>query len=261
MGLGRRHSPGDRGISPLVGTVTLLAIVFLALGALLAFGGSGASDARDALTEQGAQNELDTIQTEFQPLIDGTTRQTRVPLDLNNVGTGTTFTANGSQGNITIEVNGTEVASSTLGTISYENKRSLIGYQGGGIFQTAKNGGGAGLLASPPMTYTNYSAPTLDITVVNITGSTAPRGTLYAERTDIRTLHSPPSIGTDGTVTVTINSEFARSWERHFIENIGLDESDVTVSNDGTTVTAQYTAPHAGRAFARISEVRITVSS
>lgn len=245
-----------RALSPVIGTVLLVGIVVVGIGAFMAAGGSSIQNSKDSVSQESVEFELTKISEEAKSVIFGSNSQVTISLDVESASGQQIYTMNESRSSMTVTVGGAEVYDGQLGTLVYESGETSYGYQAGGVFKISDGGNGR-VVDEPPITFANDSAPTLTFPIVVLNGDTAPRRSVSVERTDIFDIHSPPDVAAAETVEIEIESEFAPAWKRYYNESIGLPESQITVGPNRETVTVEFDWSEDG--FAHITQRELAV--
>ncbi|MFB6198286.1 MAG: hypothetical protein ABEI52_08485, partial [Halobacteriaceae archaeon] len=138
-----------------------------------------------------------------------------------------------------------------LGEVVYRNGGTTIAYQGGGVWRL-DNGGGATMISPPEF---HYRGATLTLPILNVSGSGSVAGSTTAVLSQTvahrrifpnssATYDTAPSqeyrnpIG-NGTVNITVKSDYFRAWETYFRTRT---DGNVSVDPANETVTIQLIA-------------------
>ncbi|RQG89841.1 hypothetical protein EA462_07430 [Natrarchaeobius halalkaliphilus] len=144
----------------------------------------------------------------------------------------------------------------SLGEITYATDGETIAYQGGGVW---KHDGDHTTMVSPPEFHYRYG--TLTLPIINVTGDGQRTGKtdIVAQRTSETERIFPNSSRTyddgtvyqnpieNGTVEVTVHSEYYLGWERYFQDrtqgNVSVDHENETVNVELITLGDQGLTP------------------
>jgi len=247
-----------------IGTVLLLGIVIVGVGATVAFGTTGLQAAND----QSRSDSVEHAMTQFD------SRAAMVALGRS--GSQATDLAASGEGSYDVKAdagwvevshvnhsnNGsTEVLTNTsLGAVAYEGDDTRIVYQGGGVWRGTGNGS---LMISPPELH--YRGSTLTFPIISVDGSGGVAGEVSAhvsiqERSrPVFPNESEPDYGNAsyqnpveaGNIAVTIHSDHYVAWAAYFTQRTS---GDVSIDHANRTATATLVAADAIGDFEMPSE-------
>ncbi|WP_135304510.1 DUF7289 family protein [Haloarcula amylovorans] len=233
---------GNRGQSPVIGFVLLLAVVAVTVIAVVSIGGSAITTTQSQLGAEQSARAMTQLDSQAELVILGGSDVQSVNLQRAGRGEyiveGTAGWMNVSYENTTAGTR-TTVFNETMGAFVYEGDGSRVAYQGGGVWRTSDDG--RAVMVSPPELH--YRNATLTIPLVTVSG-----GDSIDDRAVIRhdgtTRHYPTATATnpldDGTVTVTVQSEYYRAWGEYFETRTS---GDVTYEHANDRVTLLLTVP------------------
>lgn len=254
----RTGSPRDtdeRAVSPVVGTVLLVAVVMIALAALVGSSMLGSGSGEDLQTVE-VEQELRDFDTQIEDVAQGSVDQTEVELGL-DASEQNTYSVDGGTGSITVEIAGSTVYQSPLGQLSFDQGETVTAYQAGGVF--GKMNVSSYTVASPDLSTEDLATPTYTMPIVVIEGDSAPRDTVAVSHIDTTTQYPAREVAGGDTVTITIKSEYASAWGQVFASKFQLDESDISVNSANNKVVAEIS--HSSSFFFHLTEHRIKISS
>ena len=234
-------SEGNRGVSSVVGVVLLLGITIVGTGVVVGIGAQAFADAERTTTISQTEHSLTQFDSKAAIVALGESSSQRV--DLGPSGDGE-FVADDDAGwlrvvhhNATGSSENETIYNASLGSVSYRNGDTEIGYQGGGVWERRGNGS---VMRSPPEF--NYRGATLTLPSIRVTTDSRADGRTTAivrQANDSRrvfpnesatdgdedwtdtgapygdgTAYSNPV--TSGNVTVTVQSRFYQGWAEFF---------------------------------------------
>ncbi|MFC6974731.1 hypothetical protein ACFQL1_08600 [Halomicroarcula sp. GCM10025709] len=240
----RFNGPGQRGVSEVVAVVLLLVLVVLGTTVVVAFGSGPLQDSERAVGIAQAEQSLTSLDSAASSVALGAATARR--LDLGLTGTGGRLGAHADRGSLRIEhvdiITGTttEIANRSLGAVVYEDGRTEVAYQGGGVWR--RDGDGSVPIARPEF---HYTGTTLTLPIVQL------RSTEHVHSEVTVTDGGPPlrsfpnaSAGFenrlgDAKVVVTVRSRYYDAWGQYFER-----ETDARVRYDhpDEAVTATFLA-------------------
>lgn len=240
-------SDRPRAQSETLGFILVFALVLAGAALTVAIGGSGITDSQSNIEFQRAENSMTLFDSRAAMVALGNAETQKVSLGHDDG----TITLDDESGWLRVtHTNYTEndkttheetIYNETLGQVVYESDRGTIAYQGGGVWKI--EGGGAAQMVSPPEFH--YRGATLTLPTIQINGEGAASGSVnmqvesqrnpqlvYPNKTDLNT--AGPGAPYDktansnytnytnpvgnGTVRVTVNSEYSEGWESYFKE-------------------------------------------
>lgn len=261
----------DRGQATPVAIVLVFAIVIGGTVTVVAFGSTALTD-----IERSAENQrAEVTMTQFDAsaarvaLGESSGQTTSLPS-----GSDGAVNIDGTAGSIQIEVDcvggGTDtlVPSTSLGSITYENARTTLAYQGGGVWK--KNENGEARMVSPPEFH--YRGATLTLPIILLRDGGVGSENVRISPVNIGNQQFPDPGGpmvcgsppenpvASGTVTITINSEYAKGWGNYFetrTTGTASYPSTNTVVLELTSPASRPTLSSAVAASAGTGELRI----
>jgi flagellin-like protein len=245
----------DRAVSPVVGTVLLVAVIAIALAALVGSSILGSGSGKNLQTAQ-VEQELRNFDTQTEDVVQGSVDQTEVEFGL-DAGSDNTYNVIEGAGSITVEIGGSTVYQSSLGRISLDQGSTMTGYQSGGVF--GKRNISSYPVAWPELSTEDLATPTYTMPVVVVKGTGAPQDTVVVTHTGTSTVYPNREVAGGDTVKITIKSEYASAWGQVFANKFRLDESDISVDADNNKVVAKIN--HSDSYFFHLTEHRIKVDS
>ena len=228
-----------RGQSETIGMVLLLAITVASVGVVVTVAGSALDSAEHSTSVQRAEQSLSLLDARGALVALGQTSGQTVSLSGSADGS---YEVRPDAGHISVirqDGNGSQVGdpilNASLGAVVYENGDSTVAYQGGGVWRSM---GAGSRMVSPPEF--NYQDATLTLPLVRVTGGeTAVAGKPTARVTPnaVDVAKFPTGSQTNplsnGTVVVTVQSDYYRGWASFFEDrstgNVSVDEASETV--------------------------------
>jgi flagellin-like protein len=234
-------SEGTRGVSSVVGVVLLLAITIVGTGVVVGIGAQAFADAERTTTISQTEHSLTQFDSQAAIVALGESSSQRVELGPSGDGE---FVADDDAGwlrvvhhNATGSSENETIYNASLGSVSYRNGDTEIGYQGGGVWERRGNGS---VMRSPPEF--NYRGATLTLPSIRVTTDARASGrtTAIVTQADDSRRVFPNESATDGdedwtdagapygngtaysnpvvtgNVTVTVQSRFYEGWAEFF---------------------------------------------
>lgn len=211
-----------RGTSEVVGMALLVGIVVVGIATILLVGGAQLGDVQDSTEVAQAEQSLTQFDAASARVAADTTDAQQLDLGLRaNSGT---LDVEPESGNVTIEYldqfdNGhrTEVANTSLGTVVYENGDTTVGYQGGGVWRSDRDGS---TLVSPPEI--TFQDETLTIPVIRTERGGSVHSDVQISRSTPTQKQYPNATANltnkvDGAIVqITIESRYYEAWGQFF---------------------------------------------
>lgn len=227
------RSKDERAASELVAVTLLFGIVILGVLTIALIAGPQLIEGQETAEVRQAERALVQYDSAATRVATGSTTSRTV--DLGFKGNGGTLDGDADSGRIRVVYvnsleNGTqtEIANTSLGTVSYRNGDTTVAYQGGGVWR--RDGNGTTMVSPPAM---SFSGKTLTMHVVE----TEPKGSLHSDvqlsRANASQQRYPDAAaGLDNKVEgalvmVTVQSEYYRAWGQFF-----EDETNTIVQYD-----------------------------
>lgn len=249
----RRYLSSLRGQSEVVGTVLVIGMVLAGATIIVGAGALSLNESQDRLSEDRAEKTLTQFDSKagLVALGEAGAQETGLPGDLDEdyrvdseAGWMSITIENASDSGypVWLEDQDGEVVNVTLGEFAFENDRSKIAYQGGGVFRATDQGG---MMISPPEFH--YRGGTLTLPLVNITSDGTLSRNARVSGGETTTVFPDESISEnarnpliDKQVTVTVQSEFYEGWASYFEQRT---ESTVNRYPDEEKVKVTLTTP------------------
>ncbi|WP_336036829.1 DUF7289 family protein [Halobacterium yunchengense] len=239
----------QRAQTETIGVVLLLAITVAGVGVVVAVGGSALDAAQDESAVDRAEQSLSLFDARSALVALGRSDGQSVSLARS---AGGTYRVRPDSGRIvvakTTNSSSTEYVNESLGAVTYELGDSTVAYQGGGVWRS--DGAGSAMVSPPEF---NYQDATLTLPVILVRGGEDVAAGGPSARVRPGTLGTPvfPSATRtnpldDGTVTVSVHSEYYRGWASYFRDRT---TGNVTVHPDEQRVDLELVARGSGGAF------------
>jgi flagellin-like protein len=243
--------PLDRGQSELVGTVLLVGIVIVGVGAVVAVGTTALETAREDARTSNVERAMAQFDSEAGMVALGGSDARNVRLV---AGDGGTYDVDADAGwlrvrhhNHSAGGNTAVLTNATLGVLAYENDDTRIVYQAGGVWRNT--GHASRMLAPPPF---HYRGATLTLPIITVDGADSVAGATAADiatrgrATRVFPNASAPGYGNasyrnpvdTGTVTVTVHGDHYVAWANYFGERTA---GDVSIDHADRTATLRLT--------------------
>lgn len=227
----------ERAVSEVVGYVLLVGMVSVGLVVVTLAGSAAIDTIQGQSDDETARLSLDGVDARLGSLSSDTVRSTQIGFR-GGTSTSVTLVDNSSAGSVNIAVNGGVCeAHVPLSTLRYERDDERLAYQAGGIFRA--NADGSAVVSPPDVTFENG---TLDLTVVNLTGSVDGERVTIRKRANFSAnqslaveralFESDPSCERPKQVSLTVTSEFYEAWGSYFESE---SDGDVTVYDANTS--------------------------
>jgi hypothetical protein len=221
-----------------IGVVLVLGMVLAGVAVVVGVGATALSDLRSQSAIERGQTTMTQLDTRASMVALGDTPSQTVTfgsdsgrLSVEDRGwlrvTHANYTGNGHD---------ETVFNATLGTVSYGTGETELAYQGGGIWRTRAGAGAGSTMVSPPEFH--YRGATLTLPVVRVTGGSVDGSALQVTPAGPTRRVFPnatgPTAGTEvgapynqtdaayanpvanGTVNVTVGSEYHQAWAEYF---------------------------------------------
>lgn len=219
-----------RGITPVVGVVVLVGMVFASAAVVVLIGGGMVGSLQDEASTEQATASMDVLASNLEG-----SGETAV-----HAPHGGQAHVDSEAGSMRIDVGDDTIVDENLGALYYDLDGTRLAYQGGGVWRMDDGQRGT-MQRAPPIQYAGTSDPTLILPVVSISEGDGP-----ADGKQLRTVETQHVFPTnDGqtfnpvaneTVEIVIQSEFYEAWGEHFEAVLGVD---VTYDHDAQVVGAE----------------------
>lgn len=246
IGEGTEDPSTGRGQSEVLGFVLIFGIMIAGALIVVGLGATALSDSEETLAGDRAEKALTQFDSKAGLVALGEADSQR--LEFAPDGDGQFFT-NPDDGwmNITIENRTTgevkEVMNVTLGSVSYEDDRTTLAYQGGGVWRASETGG---QMVSPPEFH--YRNGTLTLPTVKVDGDAALGKSVDVSQAGEEQKFPDRSKGDDEwinpldnhKVNLTVGSQFFQGWGHYFEERT---DGDVIYHENRERVTLELVVP------------------
>lgn len=243
----------DRGVSSVVGVVLLLGITMIGTGVVVGIGAQAFADAERTTTVSQAEHALTQFDSKAAIVALGESSSQRVDLGPSGAGE---FVADDDDGWIRVvhhnasgENKDEQIYKASLGSVSYRNGDTEIGYQGGGVWERRGNGS---VMRSPPEF--NYRRATLTLPAIRVVSDSQASGettAIVTQGAESRRVYPNESAEYDdgsvyenpittGNVTVTVQSRFYQGWAEFFRSRTS---GNVTVDHEHERATVELITP------------------
>ena len=239
-----RFIADQSGQSNTLAVVLLVGITLTGTAVVVTFGSTAVGETQAAADLGQAEQAMTQFDSRTSLVAHGSSEAQRVTVETNGQG-GINLDENAGQMKVEIvnQSDGTPkevVMNETMGTVAYERGGATIAYQGGGVWR-GEDGGS--VMVSPPEFH--YRSGTLTLPLVTVTGQAASGGKMLVRQTG-------PSVGKfpnassrqnplkNGSVNVTVTSEYYRAWGRYFTERTA---GNVTYDDPNNQVQIELVAP------------------
>ncbi|MFB6094456.1 MAG: archaellin/type IV pilin N-terminal domain-containing protein [Halanaeroarchaeum sp.] len=241
----------ERGQSEVLGVVLLVGLTVISVGALAAFGGTAVDSVDHQIDVRRAEQAVSQVDRAASLVALADAKRQVVDLGTTTEGS---YTVAPEAGRVTIthvnysDTNGTEtIYDAPLGAVRYVTGDTVVAYQGGAVFRGQVGGGE--VVVSPPEFH--YRQQTLAFPVIRIEGggSIAGGGSMVVREVGGPRPVFPNESATysgsglvydnpveNGTIRVTVQSEFYRGWAA-FFESRTAGRVTVDPGNETATVT------------------------
>ncbi|ELZ26296.1 hypothetical protein C474_21406 [Halogeometricum pallidum JCM 14848] len=249
-----------RAVSSTVGVVLLLGLTLIGSGLLVGVGSVAISTTQETIDVDRAEQSMTQFDSVAAMVGLGQTARESVALRSSSDGQ---YTVSPDDGWVRITHHNysgdadEELYNASLGSVSYRTESTVVTYQGGGVWR--RNDGGGTSMVSPPEFH--YRDATLTFPVVRVRNADSASGRVRAvvsRQGDLaRVYPHPTESGTgwktyddgaktyrnpvrNGSVSVTVHSEFYRGWAEYFrtrtTGNVTVDSANRTATLELATV-------------------------
>lgn len=235
--------------SAVVGYVLVLGLVIAGTGAVVVLGSGALDDTRRATQLQRAEHSMTLLDSRSAQVALGSTPVQTVPL--RSTSGGSFHPEPGGRVviehlNYTGDGDNETLYDDTLGAFVYENGKTTIAYEGGGVWRTQDEGT---QMVSPPEFH--YRDATLTLPIIRVDGSGGAAGSVDARvspAAETRRVFPNASADYDdtgdeydnpilnGTVLVSVQSRHYRGWADYFRTRT---EGNVSVSHENQTASVE----------------------
>jgi flagellin-like protein len=234
----------ERGVSPVVGLVLLLAIVIVGVGVVLVFGATALDDIRNSVQVQSSEHAMREVDSRLSRV--AFSENDVEVLDLSETPSRDVSVRNTSRMIITVNETSQCRATIPMGSIVAESEDGeVVAYEGGGVWRESNNGS---TMVSPPDF--QYEGGTVDFPVVTLENASVGqrrirvRKNVSASRERTRQIEAAlrkPVCQPPGNLTITVESRYYEAWGRYFEQT-----TDTTAVVDHGNSTAAVTLDRIG---------------
>lgn len=214
---GRRTT--SRGQSEVIAVVLLISIVILGVIAVVVGSTVVLGEMQQSAEVSAAENSMSAFDSELSTVALGNAQSSEMDLGLRS-NDGDVYYEDESWLRIdvqSVENGDKEVVNATLGTVVYTNGDTTVASEGGGVWRS--DGAGSVMLSRPEF---HYRDGTLTVPIVAIDGETGLTNDVQVTQSGDSIARYPnATLGfenqpDEGTVTVTVRSEYYEAWGRYF---------------------------------------------
>lgn len=245
-----------RGQSETLAALLILAIVMIGISVVLVAGGQGLDSSSQTVHAEQTQRSLVDLASNIDEITHGSSSSQSAELDLDLGGNQGNVAVRESAGSLEVTTGGATIYNNELGAVVYTNEDLTIAYQAGGVWR--HDGGGTIMVSAPGLSDRGSAPSTLTVPIIQVTGDATLTQRAAFEKEATNPLYPPKEVAASDTINIRIESQFADAWATFFIESLDIDESDVTVSNGGTVVEAQYASSE--EAYFHVTHYRVDIT-
>ena len=235
----KKFLKSESAVSEVVGFILVFSIIMLAIGVIYAVGYPTIQSSKENTQFQNMEQSFMVLQSNINTVAFGHAPGRTLETSL---GSGS-ITVNSSKGHIIVE-NGETWYNGPLGAIEYEKEGRRIAYEGGGVWK--RYPAGAALKLSGPRIFvqdTSDGNRTVFVSIINISSENG-ISSVGGEGTASVVVRSKPSTYPLNityfydNVIITVKSDYADAWGRHFNGIIDLTGTDEVVRGPDDEVNA-----------------------
>lgn len=245
-----------RGQSEALGAVLVLAVVLIGISALVVGGGQTLSSSGQAVHVEQTQEALVELSANVESITHGSSDNQEAQVNLDTGDNQGEVRVDESAGHLTLDVGGSTVYDDSLGAVVYESGETTLAYQGGGVWR--HDGDGSTMVNAPGFSERGSGPVTLTMPIIQVTGSSSLNHQMSASQQGMTELYPSIQVGVSDPINIRIESQFADAWGTYFVEKLGVDDGDVTVSGDGTVVEIEYAQSSEGFFHTTHYQVRLS---
>jgi hypothetical protein len=221
-----------RGVSTVLATVLLVAIVLGGVTAITAVSTDALSDQHGAITGETARSDLGHIAQAVE-----TVAYTERDRTASRVATDRGALSVVQSGRATVEVGTAEsyrtVLNTSLGGVRAARGDHTVVYQSGAVF--GRHDGSTSITRAPPVSVVRENATAVTLPLFSIEGDGTLRNEAIVGATGRAVSPDRVAVPADETVRVTVQSDYADAWARSFER--AVPDAVGTVRADGDRVT------------------------
>lgn len=233
-----------RGQSEVLGFIILLGLVTVGVTGIVVLGSEAVSDMRQSITSGTAEHAMTQFDSKASLVAHGDSDSQSATLAGSPSATRSVEPNRGWM-NVTIRNESdpdqieAQLMNVSLGAVVYEDGKTTIAYQGGGVWR--KDGGGSYMVSPPEF---HYRGTTLTLPLVTVTGDGTLDKDVQVSQSGASTNVFPSGTRSNplesGKVVVEVHSEFYEAWARFFSERTG---GKVVTDDENNTATITLVSP------------------
>jgi len=234
---------GRSGVSEVLGVLILLLLTMTSMAFIFLTGDEAVSGVQSAIQDEEVKNQMSLLDSRIATAALGEGSVERLQFNLKNGQMRTNpdeswmrVTLNNSTGEHVLH-------NTTMGSIVYEGEDITLSYEGGGVWMSNPGTAGSSMVSSPEFL---YRGNTLTLPMFNLTSSVSRKGeqttiAVDAEETDVVGGYAQPL--KNGTINVTVRSDYYDAWAKYFDERTEGDIIDVWDSNRTAKISLPVPEP------------------
>lgn len=246
----QRLNRDTRGVSSLVGTILLVAIVVAGSAGVFAVSGAGIADIQDSISSGQAENVFSNMDSEVSKVVLGSDSDGQTVIDLSVPQGEQSELEVVNDGNITIRVESPSAPTLTenvrLNTLRYRNNKDIVAYQGGGVWAKEVNSRDSRMVSPPEFYYTGQGdTATVTLPLVQFNNGTlgpVKSGYVTVSKDNSSRTSLPLVVKNNSVVELDIESEYYRAWGNYFIDR--TEAGSVTYDDTNETATVILFGPN-----------------
>ncbi|AEM57603.1 hypothetical protein HISP_10230 [Haloarcula hispanica N601] len=235
----------QRAQSAPLGLILVLSLVIVGSSVVVSLGATALVDTEARLDVSRAETGMTQLDSQAALVALGNADSQRVSL----VGTDrSTYRIDDTAGRMTVNITNHSASPPTtvtlmderLGAVVYENGNQEVAYQGGGVWRRSDSGS---VMVSPPEFY--YRDATLTLPLITVRGDRSLGSRASISKDGTTQVYPDQAAGNinpldTGTVNITVQSEYYRSWGRYFEERT---DGDAYYDHENDSVTTTLVVP------------------
>lgn len=202
----------DRAVSSVVGVVLILGISIAAITSMMVIGTMAMNTTKTDAQLSQMENGISEMSSKASLVALGDSESHQ--FNLGDLGDGTVQITEDS-GSLVIQSDGENIQDSNLGSLRYNHDDVEIAYEGGGVWK--KSNGHTEMISPPEFHYQGHTLtlPTIMVTGEDSTSGSA-TGVITREEASRQTHPHENNPLTDGSIEITVESDFCGGWEYYF---------------------------------------------
>ncbi|RLM90592.1 hypothetical protein [Haloarcula sp. Atlit-7R] len=237
-------SLGTRGQSAPLGLALVFAVMIVSTTAVVALGADAITSTQTQLDVERTEKSLTELNSKTALVALGQTDVQQVTLPASG---SSTYYIDGSAGWMNVSYrnttsgNRTTVVNESMGEVAYRgNGATRLAYQGGGVWRRSGSGS---VMVSPPEFY--YRDATLTLPLITVRGDRSLGSQASISKNGTTQVYPDQAAGNvnpldTGTVNITVESDYYRSWGRYFEERT---DGDAYYDHENDSVTTTLVVP------------------